>query len=319
MFQSISSGSCLACTPLSRRADARRRCCGTAARSASSRKAATPTPSAPRATRTPEVLAPLLYLLKHEARLPHRRGDQPGLRLGPRFLGDLEDRDGRAEARRARGGRDVPPLRLDRLLDRDHPPAGAAPGRDLLHLLGRRAGHASSARRPSAGCIERTTFVLPVAEASLQILGRTHAGRATSSARAATTGTTTRAPKNPAAVQRASSTPTAQKYNEYPIYPCHHMAQAVWALKAAYAKAVAAKGGAWPNDAELADAFRGLTFADADLDHHAARGRPGARGPDRRPVLLRRRASPSRCRRRWCIFPAAMVSARRSGRRAPTG
>ncbi len=38
------------------------------------------------------------------------------------------------------------------------------------------------------------------------------------------------------------------------------MAQAVWALKAAVDKAVAAKSGGWPSDAELAAAFRGLTF-----------------------------------------------------------
>ena len=50
------------------------------------------------------------------------------------------------------------------------------------------------------------------------------------------------------------------KYNEYPIYPCHHMAQAISAMQAGFAKAIAAKSGGWPNDQELADAFRGLTF-----------------------------------------------------------
>ena len=39
------------------------------------------------------------------------------------------------------------------------------------------------------------------------------------------------------------------------------MAQAVSALQAAFAKAIAAKGGGWPNDVELAAAFRVLTFA----------------------------------------------------------
>ena len=38
------------------------------------------------------------------------------------------------------------------------------------------------------------------------------------------------------------------------------MAQAVYALKAAFEKAVATKSSAWPSDAELAAAFRGLTF-----------------------------------------------------------
>ena len=61
-----------------------------------------------------------------QARLPHPRRDQPGLRLGPRLLGAVEGRHGRAEARRARGGGDVPALRRHRLLHRDHPPAGDA-------------------------------------------------------------------------------------------------------------------------------------------------------------------------------------------------
>jgi branched-chain amino acid transport system substrate-binding protein len=38
------------------------------------------------------------------------------------------------------------------------------------------------------------------------------------------------------------------------------MAQAISALQAGYARAIAAKGGGWPNDQELANAFRGLTF-----------------------------------------------------------
>jgi branched-chain amino acid transport system substrate-binding protein len=38
------------------------------------------------------------------------------------------------------------------------------------------------------------------------------------------------------------------------------MAQAMSALQAAYTRAISAKGGAWPNDQELAAAFRGLTF-----------------------------------------------------------
>src|SRR4051812_4734559 len=38
------------------------------------------------------------------------------------------------------------------------------------------------------------------------------------------------------------------------------MAQAISAMQAGFAKAIAAKGGGWPNDQELANAFRGLTF-----------------------------------------------------------
>ncbi len=46
----------------------------------------------------------------------------------------------------------------------------------------------------------------------------------------------------------------------YPIYPCHHMAQAIFATKKAYEIALARKNGGWPNDAELAAAFKGLEF-----------------------------------------------------------
>ncbi len=46
----------------------------------------------------------------------------------------------------------------------------------------------------------------------------------------------------------------------YPIYPCHHMAQAIFAMKKAYERAIAQKGGAWPTGAELAAAFKGLEF-----------------------------------------------------------
>jgi branched-chain amino acid transport system substrate-binding protein len=68
-------------------------------------------------------------------------------------------------------------------------------------------------------------------------------------------------PKDPAAFQRFVDG-YRRRFNEYPIYPCHHMAQAFSALQGAYAKAIQAKGGGggWPNDQELAEAFRGLTF-----------------------------------------------------------
>jgi branched-chain amino acid transport system substrate-binding protein len=97
-----------------------------------------------------------------------------------------------------------------------------------------------------------------VAEASLQILGRSMPEGHIIGAR----GDHWNNHPSPANPELFNSFVSAyrQKFNEYPIYPCHHMAQAVWALKAALEKAVAAKGGAWPSDAELAAAFRGLTF-----------------------------------------------------------
>ena len=105
---------------------------------------------------------------------------------------------------------------------------------------------------------ERSTFVLPVAEASMQTLGRTMPAGHVIGARGDHWNNHPK-PKNPEAL-KSFVDGYRQRFNEYPIYPCHHMAQAFSALQAAYAKAIAAKGGGWPNDQELADAFRGLTF-----------------------------------------------------------
>lgn len=51
-----------------------------------------------------------------------------------------------------------------------------------------------------------------------------------------------------------------KKTGAYPIYPVFHMAQAFSALEAVYAKAVAANGGKWPTREQLAKAMPGLKF-----------------------------------------------------------
>ncbi|MEZ5932200.1 MAG: ABC transporter substrate-binding protein [Alphaproteobacteria bacterium] len=51
------------------------------------------------------------------------------------------------------------------------------------------------------------------------------------------------------------------KTGAYPIYPVFHMSQALSALKAAYEKAIEAKGGEWPDREQVVDAMQGLTFA----------------------------------------------------------
>jgi branched-chain amino acid transport system substrate-binding protein len=122
-------------------------------------------------------------------------------------------------------------------------------GGDLVTLL-----RQSAERR----LFERSTFVLPIAEASMQILGRTMQPGHIIGARGDHWNNHP-SPKDPARLKRFVDL-YRSKYNEYPIYPCHHMAQAISAMQAAYAKAIAAKGGGWPNDQELANAFRGLTF-----------------------------------------------------------
>jgi branched-chain amino acid transport system substrate-binding protein len=51
-----------------------------------------------------------------------------------------------------------------------------------------------------------------------------------------------------------------QKTGSYPIYPVFHMAQAFSALEAVYAKAVTANGGKWPSHEQVAKAMPGLKF-----------------------------------------------------------
>ena len=52
-----------------------------------------------------------------------------------------------------------------------------------------------------------------------------------------------------------------EKTGAYPIYPVYHMAQALSALKGAYERAIETNGGAWPNREQVVDAMAGLTFS----------------------------------------------------------
>jgi branched-chain amino acid transport system substrate-binding protein len=52
-----------------------------------------------------------------------------------------------------------------------------------------------------------------------------------------------------------------EKTGAYPIYPVYHMAQALSALKGAYEKAIEANGGDWPTREQVVDAMAGLTFS----------------------------------------------------------
>lgn len=87
---------------------------------------------------TPEAGRPFLRDAG-EARNQVDRGGEPGLRLGTRFLGDLEDRNGDAEAGSPGRGRILPALWRDRFLGRGDPSPRAPAGRDPLDLLGRRS------------------------------------------------------------------------------------------------------------------------------------------------------------------------------------
>jgi branched-chain amino acid transport system substrate-binding protein len=256
MFASISSGSCLACTPLS---DEMRKTtllwdCGTQRIFEEGKH---PFAFRTQGFGTPEVLAPLLYLLKHKPdfksiavinqdyawgrdswELWKTAMDvlKPGVRVVAEMFPRLGATDYSTEVTRLLASR--PDVILT-----------TSWGGDLVTLV-----RQAAERR----LFERSTFVMPVAEASLQLLGKVVPAGHVIGARGDHWNNHPK-PKDPAKLAKFVDGYRA-KYNEYPIYPCHHMAQAISALQAGYAKAIAAKGGGWPNDQDLANAFRGLTF-----------------------------------------------------------
>lgn len=256
LFQSISSGSCLACTPLSRELQKVNLLwdCGTQRIFEENRwDYAFRT----QGYGTSEVLAPLLYLLKKKPdfrtvavlnqdyawgrdswELWKTAMDalKPGVRVVAEMFPRFGSTDFSTEITRLLA------LRPDVILSTSW-------GGELVTFI-----RQATERRLH----ERSMFVLPVAEASMQILGRSMPEGHIIGTRGDHWNNHP-APKDPAAFN-AFINAYRQRFNEYPIYPCHHMAQAVWALKAGLEKAVAAKGGGWPSDLELANAFRGLTF-----------------------------------------------------------
>ncbi|WP_235907943.1 ABC transporter substrate-binding protein [Siccirubricoccus phaeus] len=256
IFAAISSGSCLACTPLS---DEMRKTtllwdCGT---QRIFEEGSHPYAFRPQGYGGPEVLAPLLYLLKHKPDFRSIavinqdyawgrdswemwRAAMDAMKPGVRVTAELFPRLGATDYS----------TEVTRLLaSRPDVILSTSWGGDLVTLV-----RQAAERR----LFDRSLFVLPVAEASLQILGRTFPAGHIIGARGDHWNNHPK-PKDPARLAKFVESYRA-KFNEYPIYPCHHMAQAISAMQAGYARAIAAKGGGWPNDAELAAAFRGLTF-----------------------------------------------------------
>ncbi|HYZ34200.1 MAG TPA: ABC transporter substrate-binding protein [Crenalkalicoccus sp.] len=256
IFASISSGSCLACTPLS---DEMKKVtvlwdCGT---HRIFEEGSHPYAFRSQGYGTPEVLAPLLYLLKHRREFRTLavinqdyawgrdsweiwKAALDALKPGVRVVAELFPRfaapDYSTEVTRLLAARP------DVILSTHW-------GGDLVTLV------RQSAERK---LFDRSLFVLPVAEASMPILGRTMPEGHIIGARGDHWNNHPK-PKDPARLARFVQD-YRKRTNEYPIYPCHHMAQAFSATEAAYRRAIAAKGGGWPSDAELAAAFRGLTF-----------------------------------------------------------
>ncbi len=257
MFASISSGSCLACTPLS---DELRKVtilwdCGTQRIFEEGRH---PFAFRTQANATPEVLAPLLYLLKTKPdvrTLAVLNQDyawgrdswelwkigMDTLKPGVRVVAELFPRFGSTDYS----------TEITRLLAlRPDVIYSTSWGGDLDTFI-----RQSAERR----LFERSTFVLPLAESSLERVGKTLPAGHIVGARGDHWFLHPH-PKDPALLQRFVEN-YRRRYSTYPIYPTYHMAQAVFATRDAYAEAVAAKGGSgWPNDQELAAAFRGLEF-----------------------------------------------------------
>jgi branched-chain amino acid transport system substrate-binding protein len=303
MFASISSGSCLACTPLS---DELRKTtilwdCGTQRIFEEGRH---PFAFRTQGYGTPEVLAPLLYLLKHKPEFRSIavinqdyawgrdswelwRTAMDALKPGVRVVAELFPRFGATDFS----------TEISRLLAlRPDVILSTSWGGELVTLV-----RQATERR----LFERSLFVLPVAEASMQTLGRTMPAGQIIGARGDHWNNHP-SPKDPAAFQKFVSG-YRQKDNEYPIYPCHHMAQAFSALQAAYARAIQAKGGGWPNDQELANAFRGLTFP---TPTSTITLREDGQGLEDQLVGLSSHGErlPFAVPDRMVIFPAAMVS-----------
>jgi branched-chain amino acid transport system substrate-binding protein len=256
MLQSISSGSCLACTPLSRELQKLTILwdCGTQRIFEENRwEYAFRT----QGYGTPEILAPLLYLLKTK---PNFRtvavinqdyawgrdswelwkAGMDALKPGVRVVAEMFPRFGSTDFS----------TEITRLLAlRPDVILSTSWGGELVTFV-----RQATERRLH----ERSTFVLPVAEASLPTLGRSMPEGHIIGTRGDHWNNHP-APANPELFNGLVNS-YRQRYNEWPIYPVHHMAQALWALKAGVEKAVAAKGGAWPSDLDMANAFRGLSF-----------------------------------------------------------
>ncbi len=106
-------------------------------------------------------------------------------------------------------------------------------------------------------CLKQSTFVLPLAESSLERLGNVLREGDRRLARRPYF-------LHPKYKNTAEMQSFVKKYKDktgvYPIYPTFHMNQAVTGLVKAYEKASAANGGKWPSKEQVIAAFEGLEF-----------------------------------------------------------
>ncbi len=108
------------------------------------------------------------------------------------------------------------------------------------------------------GLTKNSLFVLPLAESSLERVGKSIPDGALVGMRGDAYFADpefANDPKVKAFVQKFKS-----KTGNYPIYPVSHMVQALQAVTDAYSRAIKANKGQWPNADQVADALRGLEF-----------------------------------------------------------
>ncbi len=103
-----------------------------------------------------------------------------------------------------------------------------------------------------------TTFVLPLAESSMERLGSALPEGVIVGARGDhywLNPETKDDPKHKEFVAKFKA-----KTGAYPIYPTYHMAQALFGLKTGYEAAIKANGGKWPSPEQVAEAMRKMQF-----------------------------------------------------------
>jgi branched-chain amino acid transport system substrate-binding protein len=108
------------------------------------------------------------------------------------------------------------------------------------------------------GLFQRSTFVLPLAESSLQRLGKDLPEGVIVGGRGDHYFLHPEYKDDPEF--QAFMQAFRDKTGAWPIYPVFHMAQALRALQAAYDKALEAGNGEWPGTEALVDALEGLEF-----------------------------------------------------------
>lgn len=108
------------------------------------------------------------------------------------------------------------------------------------------------------GLFSRSTFVLPLAESSIERLGGVMPEGVIVGGRGDHYFLHPETRDDPA--HQAFVKAFRDKTGAYPIYPTYHMAQSLTALKHGYEQAMAANGGKWPSVEQVAEAIRGLNF-----------------------------------------------------------